>query len=166
MSPKDTLFCKKKTLSCGGKLIDLSTPVVMGILNVTPDSFYDGGQYTSEKKTIERAKQILEQGAKIIDIGAYSSRPGAKDISPEEELERLIPIIKIIKKELPDSLVSIDTFRSEIVKRTFDLGIDMVNDISGGSLDDEMFKTISELKLPYVLMHMKGNPQNMQLKPE
>ncbi len=138
----------------------------MGILNVTPDSFYDGGMYTSEKETIKRAQKILEQGGKIIDIGAYSSRPGAKDITSEEELERLIPILKIIKKEFPDSLVSVDTFRSEIVKRTFDMGIDMVNDISGGSLDAEMFKTISELKLPYVLMHMKGNPQNMQLKPE
>ena len=166
MRPKDTLFCKKKTLNCGGKLIDLSTPVIMGILNVTPDSFYDGGMYTSEKETIKRAQKILEQGGKIIDIGAYSSRPGAKDITSEEELERLIPILKIIKKEFPDSLVSVDTFRSEIVKRTFDMGIDMVNDISGGSLDAEMFKTISELKLPYVLMHMKGNPQNMQLKPE
>lgn len=165
MNPKDTLFCKKNTLSCQGQLIDLSVPLVMGILNITPDSFYDGGKYASEKNIIDRAQEIMEQGGKIIDIGAYSSRPGARNIPFKEELSRLMPALKIIKKKFPKSIVSIDTFRSEMVKIAFDHGIDIINDISGGTLDKKMFKTISELKIPYILMHLQGNPKNMQINP-
>jgi dihydropteroate synthase len=158
---KDTFFYSKKTLNANGKIIDLSVPIVMGILNVTPDSFYDGGKYTSEKSILERVEKMLFEGAGIIDIGGYSSRPNAHDISIEEELTRVVPFIKKIKQEFPDSIVSIDTFRSEVARKSIDAGADIINDISGGSLDPEMFQTVSDLKVPYILMHMKGTPQTM-----
>ena len=159
---KDRIFCKKLTLNCGGQIVDLSTPKVMGILNVTPDSFHDGGKYNSEQKAVQRAGEMLEEGADILDIGGYSSRPGAEHVNLEEERKRTIPIIKAIKLEYPEALLSIDTFRSEIAKEAIGAGAGMVNDISGGDLDSNMFSSIADLQVPYVLMHMRGTPQNMQ----
>ncbi len=165
MEAKDTLFYPKKTLNLGGKLIDLSTPLVMGILNLTPDSFYDGGSYLNEKQALKRAEQMILEGASIIDLGAYSTRPGAEDISVEEEIKRLIPILKKIRTEFPNVPISIDTFRSEVALRSSEIGIELINDISGGSMDDTMFETVAKLKVPYILMHIKGKPVNMQKNP-
>lgn len=164
MRAKDTFFYKKNTLCCGGRLLELSIPLVMGILNVTPDSFYDGGKFTTEEGILERVKKMLEEGASIIDVGAYSSRPGAADITIKEELNRLIPAIRLIKKEFPGCIISADTFRAEVAARAVENGADIINDIGGGTLDAEMFKTIAALKVPYILMHIKGTPQNMKTK--
>jgi dihydropteroate synthase len=142
-----------------------NSPLVMGILNLTPDSFYDGGAYKNEFAVIKRIKTMLEEGADIIDLGAYSSRPNATHISKEEELKRLLPVLKLIVKEFPKALLSIDTFRSEVAKRSIAEGAHIINDISGGTMDIAMFKTVAQLKVPYILMHMQGNPQNMQINP-
>ena len=152
---------RKKTINCKGKLIDLSTPKIMGIVNLTPDSFYDGGKNNTSKAALKQVEKHLGEGADIIDIGAYSSRPGAKHISLNEEKNRLIPILKDISKEFPASIISIDTFRSEIALEAFQNGASVINDISGGELDENMFKTIGRLGVPYILMHMNGTPQNM-----
>ena len=161
-------FLKKKTsINISGKLLDLSSPIVMGILNITPDSFYDGGQYNTDEKIIEHAEQILSEGAKILDIGAYSSRPGAKNISEEKELSKLKNALSIIRKKFPEAIISVDTFRSSIaeyVVKEFDVNI--INDISSGELDDKMFNVIAKLNVPYIIMHMQGTPQNMQLNPQ
>ena len=149
------------TINVKGKLIDLSDPIIMGILNITPDSFYDGGFYNSEKKIIAQVKKMINDGASIIDIGGYSSRPGAEDISVETELSRVLTVIKAIRHKFPETLISIDTFRSEVAKKAVKAGADIINDISGGSLDKKMFNTVSELNVPYIIMHMKGNPRNM-----
>ena len=149
------------TINVKGKLIDLSDPIIMGILNITPDSFYDGGFYNSEKKIIAQVKKMINDGASIIDIGGYSSRPGAEDISVESELSRVLTVIKAIRHKFPETLISIDTFRSEVAKKAVKAGADIINDISGGSLDKKMFNTVSELNVPYIIMHMKGNPRNM-----
>jgi len=153
-------------INCKGKLIDLSSPIVMGILNVTPDSFYDGGNYT-EKEAIElRINELINLGADIIDIGAISTRPGAKFVSKDEEWKRLLPALKIIKDKYQDKCFSLDTFRSEIAtKAVLDYGIGMINDISAGELDKNMFKTIKSLNVPYIIMHMQGKPENMQNNP-
>ena len=146
-----------------GSLIDLSKPVVMGILNVTPDSFFDGGQYSTTEQITQRALQIKNEGAAIIDIGAYSSRPGASDISVKEEIERLLPALEVVRKVLPDFPISIDTFRSKVVEAVFNhFGGIIVNDISGGELDKEMPHVVGHHKLPYICMHMRGTPQTMQ----
>ncbi len=150
------------TINCNGKLIDLSTPKVMGVLNLTPDSFYDGGKFSSDLDILNQVEKMLTDGATFIDIGAYSSRPNAEHISENEELNRLLPNIKIILKKFPEALISVDTFRSNIVKECVNSGACMVNDISGGTLDTNMYKTIGKLQVPYVLMHLKGTPQNMQ----
>ena len=152
------------TINVKGKLIDLSDPIIMGILNITPDSFYDGGFYNSEKKIIAQVKKMINDGASIIDIGGYSSRPGAEDISIETELSRVLIVIKAIKNKFPETLISIDTFRSEVAKKAVKAGADIINDISGGSLDKKMFNTVSELNVPYIIMHMRGNPRNMTKK--
>jgi len=162
MESKDTFFYSKKTLNLRGNLIDLSYPIVMGILNITPDSFYDGGYYNDEIRMLERVGHMLTDGATIVDVGGYSSRPGAKDVSEEEELQRIIPAIKAIMKEYPDAYVSVDTFRSKVAEAAIGEGAVMVNDISAGSLDSKMFETVGKLNVAYVLMHMRGNPQNMQ----
>lgn len=154
-----------KSINCKGTLIDLSSPKVMGILNITPDSFFDGGKYTDEKAIISQVEKMLNEGATFIDIGAYSSRPGAKHISEDEELQRIIPIIKLLIKEFPEILISIDTFRSNVAKQCIENGACIINDISAGSLDPEMFSTISKLQVPYIMMHMQGEPQNMQDNP-
>jgi dihydropteroate synthase len=160
---KDTVFYLKKTLNLRGKILDISSPVVMGILNVTPDSFYDGGVYNDKKKILQRAHKILNEGAEIIDVGGYSSRPGASDISEKEEISRVIPAIKVIHKEFPDAAISIDTFRAEVARIAINEGASMVNDISGGNLDENMFQTVSDLNVPYILTHMKGTPQDMSM---
>ena len=162
---KDKKFQSSKTINAKGILLDLSTTQVMGILNITFDSFYDGGKNNSISKAVEKAHQFTKEGAKIIDIGAYSSRPGAKHISATEEWDRLKNIIPIINKEFPETALSVDTFRSEIARKSIDSGAHMFNDISAGEMDEKMFDTISELKVPYILMHMKGKPQNMQNNP-
>ena len=143
-------------------MVDLSSPKVMGILNLTPDSFYDGGKFKTENDIIKQVELMLFEGATFIDIGAYSSRPSAKHISQEEELARLIPVLKTIISHFPDILISVDTFRSEVAKQSIKAGACMINDISAGSMDDNMFETIAQLQVPYVIMHMVGTPQNMQ----
>jgi len=145
--------------------INLKQPRVMGILNVTPDSFFDGGKYKSDKEIVKQTKKMLKEGATFIDIGAYSSRPNARHISEKEELKRILPIVKLLIKEFPDILISIDTFRSKVAQKCIDAGACMINDISGGSMDKQMFSTIAKNQVPYILMHMKGTPQNMQSNP-
>lgn len=134
----------------------------MGILNLTPDSFYDGGKYKSEIDILNQTEKMLKEGADFIDIGAYSSRPGAKHISEDQELDRIIPVLELIFTKFPDILISVDTFRSKVAENSIESGASMINDISAGNLDEEMFATISKFQVPYILMHMKGNPQNMQ----
>ena len=138
----------------------------MGILNVTPDSFFDGGKYKDEKSMLQHVEKMLLEGADIIDIGACSTRPNAPLILEEEELNRLIPALKLIRKQFPDTIISADTFRSGVAERAVQAGADMVNDISGGTLDKKMFETIGKLKIPYVLTHIKGSPQTMQADPQ
>lgn len=158
MKPQDTVFYQKTD-----RIFDLtSTPLIMGILNITPDSFFDGGKFNTEKNWLAKAAQLLEQGADIIDVGACSTRPGANFISIEEETERLIPAITSIKKEFNNVTISADTFRATIAEKAVDAGADIINDISGGSFDENMFRTVAQLQVPYILMHTKGNPQNMQ----
>lgn len=151
----------KRTLNCKGKLIDLNEPKVMGILNITPDSFYDKSRFSSKDDLLKRTEIILSEGATFIDVGAYSSRPGAEFVSEEEERKRLIPALEIILKEFPDVLLSVDTFRSNIAKETIDLGASIINDISGGDMDPDMFDVVVNKQVPYILMHMRGNPQTM-----
>lgn len=153
------------TINCNGSLIDLSIPKVMGILNITPDSFYDGGKYKNKSEILIQTEKMLSDGATFIDIGAYSSRPGAKHISEEEELQRIIPVVKLLIEKFPGILISVDTFRSKVAKETIEIGAALINDISGGKMDENMFKTIAELQVPYILMHMQGTPQNMQKNP-
>ncbi len=133
----------------------------MGILNLTPDSFYDGGKYNSTDKALKQCARMLENGAAIIDLGAYSSRPGADFVSEEEEMKRIIPVVQAIAKEFPKAFISIDTFRSSVANVAVQEGASMINDISGGELDSNMFATVAHLKVPYILMHMKGTPQTM-----
>ncbi|WP_017732032.1 dihydropteroate synthase [Nafulsella turpanensis] len=162
MKAKDTGFSIKKTLNLAGNLLDLSQPRVMGILNITPDSFYENSRKQSEKSILLQTEKMLQEGADIIDIGAYSSRPGAADISAEEEWSRLQPAIRSILQYFPETYLSVDTFRAGVAEKAVAEGACMVNDISGGELDPAMFKTIARLQVPYILMHMRGAPQNMK----
>ena len=150
------------TLNCNGKLIDLSTPKVMGILNCTPDSFYDGGKFKSDSAFLKQVEKMLFDGASFIDVGAYSSKPNAAFVSEEEELNRLLPVIDLILKAFPQTLLSVDTFRSQIAKKAIESGAALINDISAGKLDDVMLETVAQLQVPYIMMHMKGTPQTMQ----
>ena len=150
------------TLNCNGKLIDLSSPKVMGILNVTPDSFYDGGKFKNDKSILIQTEKLISEGANFIDIGAYSSKPGADFVSETEELNRLIPIVRLIHDAFPETPISIDSFRSNVINMSIQAGAAMVNDISGGQLDPLMFETVGKLGVPYILMHMRGTPQTMQ----
>jgi len=163
---KDTSFSGISFLDCNGRIINLEKPVVMGILNITPDSFFDGGKYLTTNAIIQRAGKILDEGGSIIDLGAVSTRPGAKQISENEELTRLLPALNAILKAYPDAIVSVDTYRAGIAQKVVDSGASIINDISGGSMDTQMFSTIAKLKVPYILMHMKGTPQDMQINPE
>lgn len=150
------------TINCNGQLIDLTIPKVMGILNVTPDSFYDGGNFQNQNKILHHVEKMLNDGATFIDIGAYSSRPDAEHISESEESQRLLPVIKLLVKTFPNILISVDTFRSNIARQSIDHGACIINDISAGSLDDAMMTTVADLKVPYIMMHMKGTPQMMK----
>ena len=150
------------TLNCNGKLIDLSTPKVMGILNVTPDSFYDGGKFKNDSCFLSHAERLLNEGATFVDIGAYSSKPGADFVSETEELNRLIPIVRLVLDAFPETPISIDSFRCNVINESIQAGAAMVNDISGGQLDPLMFETVGKLGVPYILMHMRGTPQTMQ----
>jgi dihydropteroate synthase len=150
------------TINCKGKLIDLTTPKVMGILNVTPNSFYDGGKFGDDKTILIHVEKMLSDGTSFIDVGGYSSKPNAEVVSEEEELFRVIPIIQKIVKEFPKTIISIDTFRSEVARQSVENGAAIINDISAGSLDENMMQTVAKLQVPYIMMHMKGNPQTMQ----
>ena len=150
------------TINCKGQIIDLSNPKIMGILNITPNSFYDGGKYSLENNAIAQVEKMLKEGATFIDIGAYSSRPGADFVSEDEELKRLIPIVNAVVKTFPKCLISIDSFRSRVIKNSVEAGAAMVNDISGGQLDPLMFEVVGALDVPYIMMHMRGTPQTMQ----
>jgi dihydropteroate synthase len=158
---KDTFFHKKATLNAGGKLIDLSTPKVMGIINLTPDSFYAGSRQPAVEDAIRQAEKMLTEGATFLDLGAYSSRPNADDISVQEEMDRLLPIIEAIASSFPEAVLSIDTFRAQVAEAAIKAGGHIINDISGGQLDEDMFATVARLQVPYILMHMKGNPKTM-----
>lgn len=158
---KDTFFHKKETINAGGKLIDLSVPKVMGIVNLTPDSFYASSRRPLLTDALLQAYRMLTDGAAFLDLGAYSSRPGAKDISVQEETDRLIPVVELIAANYPDAILSVDTFRSQVAEEAINAGAHIINDISGGQLDEKMFATVARLQVPYILMHMKGNPQNM-----
>lgn len=153
------------TINCNGQLIDLTTPRVMGILNITPDSFFDGGKYKKLDDFLAHTDIMISEGASFIDIGAYSSRPGAKHISEEEELKRISPVVEAVQKAFPETLISIDTFRSNVARICIEKGAHIINDISAGKMDPDMFNTIAELQVPYIMMHMKGTPQTMQLNP-
>jgi len=155
-----------KTINCNQQLIDLSSPKVMGILNITPDSFFDGGKFKTDKSILLQTEKMINEGATFIDVGGYSSRPNAEHISEEEELKRVIPVIELLIKKFPDILISIDTFRSKVASNCIKLGACMVNDISAGSMDAKMFTTIAELQVPYIIMHMQGTPQTMQRSPK
>lgn len=155
-----------KSLNVNGRLLDLSTPQVMGILNVTPDSFYAGSRSRTEAEIAARACQILDEGASIIDIGAYSSRPNAEHISPGEEMQRLRTGLEILNRNHPDAIISVDTFRAEVARQCVEeYGAAIINDISAGEMDEQMFPTVARLNVPYIMMHMQGTPQNMQKEP-
>ncbi|MHB1146232.1 MAG: dihydropteroate synthase [Lutibacter sp.] len=153
------------SINCNGTLIDLSSPKVMGILNCTPDSFFDGGKYNDSTAIVNQVEKMLSEGATFIDIGAYSSRPGAKHISEEEELNRILPVIKLLISEFPAILISVDTFRSNVAEQCAHHGACIINDISAGDMDLNMFPVIAKLQIPYIIMHMQGTPQNMQKNP-
>lgn len=148
-------------INCNGKLVDFETPKVMGILNLTPDSFYDGGRKKNREDFLNHAGTMLNEGASFIDLGAYSSRPGALDISLQEELDRIVPVVEDLHKAFPDAILSIDTFRSEVARSCVKAGAAIINDISGGSLDEKMLQTVADLQVPYILMHMRGTPKDM-----
>jgi dihydropteroate synthase len=148
-------------MNCKGQLIDLSAPKVMGILNVTPNSFFDGGKYKNENELLERVEKMLSEGAVFIDVGAYSSKPNAEFVSEEEEISRIVPVVNLLQKHFPEIILSIDTFRAGVAKICIENGAAIINDISAGKLDDKMLETIAKYNVPYIMMHMKGTPQTM-----
>jgi dihydropteroate synthase len=160
-APENSFFSTNQTLNVQGRLFDLRTPLVMGVLNVTPDSFYDGGRYQTESAILNHVEKLLGEGALFIDVGAYSSRPGATDISVEDESKRALFALQIIMRNFPHALVSIDTFRSDVAYAAVNEGACLVNDISAGDLDLRMFETVARLNVPYIAMHMRGNPTTM-----
>lgn len=162
ISPKPRTQNPVPKMNCKGNLIDLSSPKVMGILNITPDSFYDGGKNDSDQVIIDKVQKMLSDGATFIDIGAYSSKPNAEFVSEEEELQRIIPIIEMLVKIFPEILISVDTFRSEVARASIEAGAAIINDIAAGNLDEKMLETVAKYKVPYIMMHMKGNPKTMQ----
>ena len=149
------------TINCTGKLVDLSTPKIMGILNVTPDSFYDGGVHNSDKKILKHVEKMLNDGAVFIDIGAYSSRPNGINVDENEELNRVVPALELVINKFPETIISIDTFRSKVAETCLNSGASIINDVSAGEMDKKMMKIVGKYNVPYVMMHMKGNPQNM-----
>jgi len=162
---KDTYLVENYSINCKGNLIDLSTPKIMSIVNTTPDSFYDGGQYNTIEKALQKVEVDISNNATFIDIGGYSSKPNAAHVTEEEELKRTIPVIEAILKSFPEAVISIDTFRGKVAKEAVDTGAALINDISAFELDKEMINTLKTYKVPYILMHMLGTPQNMQKNP-
>ena len=157
---------KPRYINTGGKLLDLEIPKVMGVINITPDSFYKGSRYNTDEEILRVAIRMLEDGADILDVGGYSSRPKAKDISKEEESERVLKAIKLINREIPEAIISIDTFRADVAREAVvECGALMINDISGGDADSKMFLIVEDLNVPYIMMHMKGDPRTMQDNP-
>lgn len=150
------------TINCKGKLMDFKIPKVMGILNVTPNSFFDGGKYKTDSDFLNQAEKMLEEGASIIDVGAYSTQPNAPFVTENEELSRIVPIVDLLMKAFPETILSIDTFRSEVAKQCIESGAAIINDVSAGFLDEKMMEVVGRFKVPYIMMHMKGTPQNMQ----
>lgn len=150
------------TINCKGQLIDLSQPKVMGILNITPNSFFDGGKYASNDEIVAKVEKMLDEGATFIDVGAYSSKPSAEFVSEEDELDRIVPVVQLLVKHFPTILLSIDTFRSKVASACIENGAAMINDISAGNLDDKMMEVIAKYNVPYIMMHMRGTPQSMQ----
>ncbi len=161
MRAQDTVFYEKVEQIFNHN----SPPLIMGILNITPDSFFDGGKFTTEIQWLGHTQQMIDEGADIIDIGAYSTRPGATNVSEQDEMERLVNVIKSVRKQFPEVLISADTFRASIASKAIDAGANIINDISGGTMDDMMFSTIAKLKVPYILMHIQGTPKTMQQNP-
>lgn len=161
-----SLFRKKSFLNIQGALFEINKPMIMGILNITADSFFDGGEYTNEKAQLLRVEKMINEGADFIDIGAQSTRPGAKEIDAKSEISKLNPLVSSIRKKFPDTIISIDTWHSEVAKATFESGADIINDISGGQFDSKMFETIAEIQIPYILMHTAGKPNTMQDNPQ
>ena len=153
-------------IHCNSTPVDCKKPKIMGILNVTPDSFYDGGKFNDPTQIVYQVQSMLDHGATFIDVGGYSSRPGADTVSEKEELNRVIPVIKLIVENFPKTLISIDTFRSRVAYKAVESGACIVNDISAGNIDDAMMHTVAEMKVPYIMMHMQGTPQTMQVQPE
>lgn len=151
----------KKTVNVGGRLIDLSTPLVMGIVNFTPDSFYSDSRVGSEQAVLEKVGKMIEEGAAIIDVGGYSTRPGAAEVDAQEESDRVLSVIEPVKKYFPDIIISVDTFRSQVAEAAVKAGGHIINDVSGGTLDEQMFDTVAALRVPYILMHMRGTPETM-----
>ena len=162
---KDTYLVENYSINCKGNLIDLSTPKIMSIVNTTPDSFYDGGKYNTIEKALQKVEIDIANNATFIDIGGYSSKPNATHVTEEEELKRTIPLIEAILNSFPEAVISIDTFRGKVAKEAIDAGAAMINDVSAFELDKQMIKTLRSYKVPYVLMHMQGTPQNMQKNP-
>lgn len=154
-----------KSIQCKGKLVSLDSPKIMGILNVTPDSFFDGGMYKDETSILLQVEKMLNDGATFIDVGAYSSRPNAPHVTEEEEKQRLLPIVELILKKFPETIISIDTFRANVAKEAVEVGASLINDISAGNLDMNMMPTVGKLGVPYIMMHMQGTPQTMQQNP-
>jgi dihydropteroate synthase len=159
---QNTGFSTNKTLNVNGRLISLDTPKVMGILNITPDSFYDGGKFRTDREILSQTEKMVKEGADFIDIGGYSTRPGAEEISVNEELNRTVTTVQLVKKNFPDTIVSVDTFRSTVAQVAVEQGASIINDISGGELDPQMFETVARLRVPYILMHMRGTPKTMK----
>lgn len=167
MEPKNTFFSRKLTIKCRGEVFDLSVPKVMGVLNLTPDSFYDGGRYDSKEKIFIHVQKMVNDGCDILDIGACSTRPGALEVSESEELKRLKPVIELIRLKFPELIISVDTYRSDVAKiMVNDYSADIINDISSGDMDEKMLETIAQLNVPYIMMHMQGTPRSMQQNPE
>jgi dihydropteroate synthase len=165
-SDKITPFPGNKTLKCGNNMLNTDNPLVMGILNLTPDSFYDGGRYTNAEAWISQTERMIEEGASIIDLGAVSTRPGAQHVTEPEEIARLIPAIRTLTSRFPKTVFSVDTFRSNVAKLAADAGAGIINDISGGKMDESLIETVAATGLPYILMHMQGTPATMQLNPD
>lgn len=163
---KDSIFWPKPSLNIKGKLYDFPRPLIMGILNINSESFYDGGRYEEQETIFRQVEKMLREGADIIDIGASSSKPGASVVDSKEEIKRLTPVLKMMKEKFPEALISVDSFYSETARAAADIGADIINDISGATLDPLMMKTMGELGLPFIMMHMQGNPQTMQKAPK
>ena len=162
---KDSLFSRKRTLNCKGKIVDLTEPKLMGILNVTPDSFFDGGRYNNEKNVLERVEQMLLEGADFVDVGGMSTRPGAKSVGEAEELKRVVPVIELLTKKFAGIMISVDTYRAKVAREAIQAGAVMINDVSGGNLDENIFQVAGDAGVPYILMHMQGVPETMQEQP-